>query len=106
MGLSPKNFMWVATLSTDNRIVDEELVEFDGGDCLVLPFGTLHAGDKNRRKAPAYKVFSEVFTKISPDTTSQRWVIDGEGYTKQKQAHQLDLDRCQVEKKLKKRKRA
>ena len=99
--------MWVATLSTDNRIVDEELVEFDGGDCLVLPFGTLHAGDKNRRNAPAYKVFSEVFTKISPDTTSQRWVIDGEGYTKQKQAHQLDLDtRCHVEKKLEKRKRA
>jgi hypothetical protein len=98
--------MWVATLSLENkRIVNEELITFNEGDCLVLPFGTLHAGDTNRAKVPSYKVFSEVFTTIQPDTTSQLWVIDGLGYTKKKQDYQLDPNRCKVEKETKKQKR-
>jgi hypothetical protein len=97
--------MWVATLSLAKRIVNEELITFNEGDCLVLPFGTLHAGDRNRAKSPSYKVFSEVFTTTQPDTTSQLWVIDGRGYTKQKQDHQLDPNRCKVEQETKKRKR-
>ncbi len=106
LGLSPKNYMWIASLSIENRIVDEELIVFKAGDVLVLPYGTLHAGDKNRENVPSFKVFSEVFTEKTPAPTSQLWVRDGEGYTKQKQAHQLDSKtRCVVEKETKKRKR-
>jgi len=97
LGLSKKNYMWIASLDMNNRIVNEELIVFDEGDCLVLPFGTLHAGDKNREGTPTFKVFSEVFTKCQLDTQSQLWVIDGSGYTKRKQYyHRLDDIRCVV----------
>ena len=75
-------------------IVEEKLIEFDEGDLLILPYGTLHAGDKNRSGVPLYKIFSEVYTRIIPDTRSQLWVIDGEGYTSNKQDFQLGTDRC------------
>jgi hypothetical protein len=63
-----------------NQIVDEELIVFDGGDFLVLPFDTLHSGDKNREKVPSYKVFSIVFTEIALNKTLQQWIIDGARY--------------------------
>ena len=90
--------MWIASLDEDNKIVNEKLIEFKAGDVLVLPFGTLHAGDKNRTGTSTCKVFSEVYTKQLTDSTSQLWVVDGKGYTKQKQPYQFDTDenRCVV----------
>ena len=82
-------------MNDENRIVDEKLVEFDKGDLLILPYGTLHAGDKNRsRGVPLYKIFSEVYTKVITDSKSQLWAIDGKGYTRKKQKFQLGTDRC------------
>ena len=82
-------------MSEENRIVEEKLVEFGKGDLLVLPFGTLHAGDKNRTTAPSYKIFSEVYTNIMTDSTSQLWAIEGKGFTRNKQAFQLNREeRC------------
>ena len=90
--------MWIATLNDEKRIINEKLIEFKAGDVLVLPFGTLHAGDKNRTKATTCKVFSEVYTKVKTDSASQLWVVDGKGYTKQTQPYQFDTDanRCFV----------
>ena len=90
--------MWIATLNDEKRIINEKLIEFKAGDVLVLPFGTLHAGDKNRTGTTTLKVFSEVYTKVKTDSTSQLWVVDGKGYTKQKQPYQFDTDanRCFV----------
>jgi hypothetical protein len=65
-------------------IIDEELVKFGKGDLLILPFGTLHAGDKNRTTTDAYKIFSEVYTTDITDTTSQLWTVEGKGFTRTK----------------------
>jgi hypothetical protein len=93
-------------MSEENRIVEEKLVEFGKGDLLVLPFGTLHAGDKNRTTAPSYKIFSEVYTNIMTDSTSQLWAIEGKGFTRNKQAFQLNREeRCISPPPSKKRKR-
>ena len=90
--------MWIASLDEDNKIVNEKLIEFKAGDVLVLPFGTLHAGDKNRTGATTCKVFSEIYTEIKTDSRSQLWVVDGKGYTNIKQPYQFDTDenRCFV----------
>ena len=45
LGLSKINYMWIASLSPDNNIVDEKWIQFNQGDLLILPFGTIHAGD-------------------------------------------------------------
>ena len=86
--------MWIATLSPKNNIINEKLIKFGEGDLLILPYGTLHAGDKNRTNIASYKVFSEVFTETITDSQSQLWVINGSGYTKQKQKFQLGPNRC------------
>ena len=57
LGMSRTNSLWIGSMSTENRIVDEKLVEFDEGDLLIVPYGTLHAGDKNRSSVPLYKIF-------------------------------------------------
>ena len=89
LGLSEKNHMWVASLDANNNIVNEKLIEFNAGDVLILPFGTLHAGDKNRTGSPTCKVVSEVYTNTLPDNTSQLWVVENFGLTKQKQTYQF-----------------
>ena len=109
IGLSNKNYMWVATLDPhSNHIVDEQWIEFHEGDVLILPFGTLHAGDKNRTPGiPSYKVFTEVYTEPDKkdnqreqarlDERSQLWVVEGKGFTRRKQSFQLlGTDRCLV----------
>jgi len=90
--------MWIATVNPDNNhVVDEKWIQFGEGDVLILPFGTLHAGDANRTPGiPSYKLFTEVCTTTFPDSTSQLWIIDGKGYTKTKQSFQLGTDRCLV----------
>jgi hypothetical protein len=94
LGMSRTNSLWIGSMSKENMIVDEKLVEFGEGDLLIVPYGTLHAGDKNRRGVPLYKIFSEVYTKVISDSTSQLWAIEGKGYTTQKQQFQLGTDRC------------
>ena len=100
LGLSKVNYMWIATLNPDNNlIVDEKWIQFREGDLLILPFGTLHAGDKNRTPGiPSYKLFTEVFTDILPGPTSQLWIEEGKGFTRLKQPFQLagTADRCLV----------
>ena len=109
IGLSQVNYMWVATLDPhSNHIVDEQWIEFHEGDVLILPFGTLHAGDRNRTPGiPSYKVFTEVFTtpdkkdnqreQARLDERSQLWVVEGKGFTRRKQSFQLlGTDRCLV----------
>ena len=98
LGLSEKNHMWVASLDANNNIVNEKLIEFNAGDVLILPFGTLHAGDQNRTGAPTCKVLSEVYTNRLTDNQSQLWVVEGHGFTKQKQPYQFQNDpsRCVV----------
>lgn len=91
LGMSEVNTIWVATLDSDNQIVYPKLITFGKGDCVILPYGTLHAGDRNRSQGPCNKVFSEVFTKKMSDPESQLWVLEGRGYTKQKQNCQLNL---------------
>ena len=104
LGLSEKNYMWIATLDPSNNLVDEQRILFNEGDVLVLPFGTVHAGDMNRTPGtPSYKVFTEVYaipvTRNTPiiDATSQLWIVEGEGWTRTKQSFQLaGTDRCDV----------
>ena len=109
IGLSNKNYMWVATLDPhSNHIVNEKWIEFHEGDVLILPFGTLHAGDRNRTPGiPSYKVFTEVYSipdkevekrkQARIDKTSQLWIVEGEGFTRRKQPFQLGTgDRCLV----------
>ena len=96
LGLSAINHMWIASLNANNNIVNEKLIEFKAGDVLILPFGTLHAGDKNRTDAPTCKMFSEVCTNTITTDESQLWVVEGRGFTKQKQPYQFHTDpsRC------------
>ena len=97
LGLSKINYMWIASLSPDNNIVDEKWIQFNQGDLLILPFGTIHAGDKNRTPGvPSYKLFTEVYTTASPNSRSQLWILDGKGFTSTKQKFQLGTDRCLV----------
>lgn len=105
LGLSEKNYMWIATLDPSSKnLVDEQRILFNEGDVLVLPFGTVHAGDMNRTPGiPSYKVFTEVYaipvTRNTPiiDATSQLWIVEGEGWTRTKQSFQLaGTDRCDV----------
>ena len=105
LGLSEKNYMWIATLDpSSNQLVDEQRILFNAGDVLVLPFGTVHAGDKNQTPGiHSYKVFTEVYTipvtRETPiiDEKSQLWIVEGEGWTRTKQSFQLaGTDRCQV----------
>jgi hypothetical protein len=106
--------MWVATLDpSSNHIVNEKRIEFREGDVLILPFGTVHAGDRNRTAGiPSYKVFTEVYTIPDPDDPdktckkrkqarlderSQLWIVEGAGFTTTKQSFQLlGTDRCLV----------
>ena len=57
-----------------------------------------NAGDKNRTGAPTCKVLSEVYTNRLTDNQSQLWVVEGRGFTKQKQPYQFQNDpsRCVV----------
>ena len=104
LGLSEKNYMWIATLDPSNNLVDEQRILFNKGDVLVLPFGTIHAGDRNRTPGiRSYKVFTEVYaipvTRNTPiiDATSQLWIVEGKGWTRTKQSFQLaGTDRCDV----------
>ena len=109
LGLSNKNYMWIATLDPSSKnLVDEQRILFNEGDVLILPFGTVHAGDMNRTPGiPSYKVFTEVYTipdkkdkkRGTPiiDATSQLWIVEGEGWTTTKQSFQLaGTDRCDV----------
>jgi len=109
IGLSEKNYMWIATLDpSSNNLVNEQRIQFNEGDVLILPFGTVHAGDRNRtRGIPSYKVFTEVYTRIPDkqdkkreqariDERSQLWIVEGEGFIRQKQPFQLGTDRCLV----------
>ena len=109
LGLSEKNYMWIATLDpSSNHLVDEQRILFNAGDVLILPLGTVHAGDKNRTPGiPSYKVFTEVYTipdkkdnkRELPiiDEKSQLWIVEGEGWTTTKQSFQLaGTDRCDV----------
>ena len=98
LGLTTRNTIWVATLDNDNQIVNRTLVEFGKGDCVVIPYGVIHAGDKNRTGAVTFKLFSEVYTTCKPDATSQLWVIVGEGLASGKKAtpYQFDnIDECE-----------
>jgi hypothetical protein len=106
IGLSEKNYMWIATLDpSSNNLVNEQRIQFNEGDVLILPFGTVHAGDRNRtRGIPSYKVFTEIYTiqqdkkreKARLDSRSQLWIVEGEGFIRQKQPFQLGTDRCLV----------
>ena len=90
MGLSEKNSLWIASLNDENRIVDTKRIEFNAGDLVIVPFGTLHAGDMNRTGTHSMKVFTEVFSEVTLDSQSQLWVIQGEGFTRNKQRYQLN----------------
>ena len=97
LGLSKINYMWIASLSPDNNIMDEKWIQFHEGDLLILPFGTIHAGDKNRTPGvPSYKLFTEVYTTTSPNSRSQLWIHEEKGFTSTKQKFQLGTDRCLV----------
>ena len=108
LGLSEKNYMWIATLDPSSKnLVDEQRILFNAGDVLILPLGTVHAGDKNRTPGiPSYKVFTEVYTipdkkdnkRELPiiDEKSQLWIVEGKGWTTQKKTFQLGTDRCHV----------
>ena len=97
LGLSKINCMWIASLSPGNNIVDEKWIQFHEGDLLILPFGTIHAGDKNRTPGVhSYKLFTEVYTTSSPNSRSQLWIQEGKGFTSTKQNFQLGTDRCLV----------
>jgi hypothetical protein len=97
LGLSKINYMWIASLSPGNNIVDEKWIQFNQGDLLILPFGTIHAGDKNRTPGVhSYKLFTEVYTTEAPNSRSQLWIVDGKGFTSTKQKFQLGIDRCLV----------
>jgi hypothetical protein len=106
IGLSEKNYMWIATLDpSSNNLVNEQRIQFNEGDVLILPFGTVHAGDRNRtRGIPSYKVFTEIYTiqqdkkreRARLDSRSQLWIVEGEGFIRQKQSFQLGTDRCLV----------
>jgi hypothetical protein len=80
--------MWIASLNDQNQIVDMKLVWFGKGDCLILPYGTLHAGDNNVTGDKSYKLFTDVSSVRATDSTSQLWVILGKGYTRTKQPYQ------------------
>ena len=100
--------MWVATLDpSSNHIVNEKRIQFREGDVLILPFGTVHAGDRNRTAGiPSYKVFTEVYTtpdkkdnqreQARLDERSQLWIVEGAGFTNTKLSFQLGTDRCLV----------
>ena len=99
--------MWIATLDpSSNNLVNEQRIQFNEGDVLlILPFGTVHAGDRNRtRGIPSYKVFTEIYTILDKkreqariDSRSQLWIVEGEGFIRQKQPFQLGgTDRCLV----------
>lgn len=91
MGLSEINTIWIASLNDTNQIVDVKLVYFEKGDCLIIPYGVLHAGDKNRTEDSSctYKLFTDVSSERATDSTSQLWVIPGKGYTRTKKPYQL-----------------
>jgi hypothetical protein len=87
LGISETNTIWVASLADGFKIVDQKLITFEKGDCVLIPNGTLHAGDSNLSKAPRYKAFTEVYTSLIPSSKSLLWVTEGQGYTKQKQKY-------------------
>ena len=39
--------MWVADFNEDKQLGNKKRVEFKAGDWLLLPYGTVHAGDIN-----------------------------------------------------------
>jgi hypothetical protein len=80
LGLSSENTIWVAELSpTENKIINPVKLTFAAGDCVFLKYGTVHRGDLNSTRIPTYKVFTDVNSGKSPDSTSQLWVVEGEG---------------------------
>ena len=83
IGLSNQNSIWVGDIC-DNKIINKNLVKFGIGDCVIIPYGILHAGDQNLMGYPTFKVFSEVYTNISPNNQSQIWFHEGIGFSKLK----------------------
>ena len=82
LGLSEKNTIWIAEFSqTANAIKTETVkkIEFKAGDCLIMQYGSVHRGDLNDTGRPSYKVFTDVNSGKAPGSTSQLWVIEGEG---------------------------
>ena len=98
--------MWIASLNEDNQLVEKKHIRFNAGDLLILPFGTIHAGDKNRhRKDQSYKLFTEVYTTKMTDSSSQLWIHEGMGYTGYKKAVQNPRQDHDHSRSSKKRKR-
>ena len=91
LGLSTRNSMWIASLNESQQLVDEKRIIFGEGDILILPFGTIHAGDRNRTGSVTYKLFTELFTKTKTNTQSQLWVVNGQGFSRNKQECQLTI---------------
>jgi hypothetical protein len=77
VGLSLSNSMWIADYDSEYNITNEELVYFRAGDCLILPYDTLHAGDKNSLSVDTFKIFTDVFTKKKQSSDSQLWLVEG-----------------------------
>jgi hypothetical protein len=68
VGLSLSNSMWIADYDGEFNIINEEIVYFRAGDCLILPYDTLHA-DANaylfsRIHLPLAKVESRYFASF------------------------------------------
>ena len=65
LGLSNKNYMWIATLDPSSKnLVDEQRILFNEGDVLILPFGTVHF----------YKINLDAFIELSHKSFYFRWL--------------------------------
>ena len=84
-GLSCNNSMCVADYNEITKnLENKETVKFKAGDCLMLRYGTVHAGNKNDTNSNTFKSFTDIFTKKKQDGESQLWVVEGEGFSKTK----------------------
>ena len=84
-GLSRNNSMCVADyIDVTKNLENKETVKFKAGDCLMLRYGTVHAGNKNDTNSETFKSFTDIFTDKKQVSESQLWVIEGKGFSKSK----------------------
>ena len=77
-GLSKRNYMLI--LDPRNGNTTPQLITFPKRACLVLKYGTIHAGNSNETATPTYKTYTNISSTKLPGSTSQIWFRNGKYY--------------------------
>jgi hypothetical protein len=76
-----KGSLCIYNFSDTFKLTEPDIVDLNPGDVLIVPYGVVHGGNRNTIEEKSWKIFTDVNSGSTPDSTSQVWAIDGQGWT-------------------------